>query len=238
MFQLSLSFLAGLLTTLSPCVLPMIPMILGSALQKNRQAPLYMALGLMIGFTVVGFILSRFGHFLGADSNHIRTASALVLLLISLSLFSQKMQDYISEKLSFLASQGAQKSSHIDESKPTGALLLGLLLGLIWSPCSGPTLGVAISLASQQGAALRSLMLMFVFSVGAAVPLLALSYGLRSFYFRHKARFLTNSNRAKKVFAVLMLITAIFILTGFDKKIESHVLSYMPEAWVDLTTRF
>lgn len=238
MFELGLSFLAGLLTTLSPCVLPMIPMILGSALQKNRQTPLYMAFGLMIGFTGVGFALSRFGSLLGADSAQIRNISAVLLLLLAMSLLSQKIQDFISEKLSFLAAQGARQSSQVDESRPLGALLLGLLLGLIWSPCSGPTLGLAIGLASREGEAPRALLLMFVFSVGASVPLLALSYGLRDFYFRHKSKFLTNTQRAKKVFAILMFLTAIFILTGLDKKIETWALSLMPESWVELTTRF
>ncbi len=238
MIQFGLSFLAGLLTTLSPCVLPMLPMILGGAIQKNKLAPFYMVLGLMFGFTSVGFILSRFRHVFGADSVELRQISALLLIVLAMIMLSHKLQDILSEKLSFLSAKGSHFSHSINNDSALGSILIGLFLGLIWSPCSGPTLGIAVGLAAQEGYALRSLTLMFVFSMGAAIPLLAIAYGLREIYFKNKEKILNTSKKSKIIFGYLMLVTAILIITGLDKKIEIQILSLMPEAWVNLTTLF
>ncbi len=238
MIQIGLSYLAGLLTTLSPCVLPMIPMVMGSSLQKGKWTPIYLVLGLIIGFTTVGFLLSRFGSVLGLDDSEIRNLAAFFLIVFSAFLLSQKLQDFLSQKLSGLADFGNRASLNLVESRPFNAIFLGLLLGLIWSPCSGPTLGIAVGLASQEGAALQALTLMFVFALGAATPMVFLAYGFREVYLRNRNRVLLTAEKSKKLFGVFMILTALLILTGFDKSLESYIVDKLPDAWVDVTTRF
>ena len=238
--QLGFSFVAGLLTTLSPCVLPILPFLLGSALRKNKNAPLYMIFGLAISFIIVGFILSRFGTVLGLDGDQIRKGSALLLIMTSIFFLSKKLQAIVSEKLTSFASVGTSTTNKwkLDESSNLDSLLLGSLLGIIWSPCAGPTLGVAVSLASQEGATSNALQIMIVYAIGAAIPMLFISYGLRSFFQKHQGKIIGLAENSKLFFGVILLLTGLFIFFGFDKSIETFLLNYLPDSWVDLITKF
>jgi cytochrome c biogenesis protein CcdA len=238
--QLGFSFIAGLLTTLSPCVLPILPFLLGSALRKNKKAPLYMVLGLATSFVIVGFAVSRFGTLLGLDSDQIRKGSAVILMLTSLFFLSKKLQALISEKLTSFASLGSTATNKwkLDESSNWDSLLLGGLLGVIWSPCAGPTLGVAVSLASQNGSNAAALQIMIVYAIGAAIPMLLISYGLRSFFLKYQARIVGFSEKSKMFFGIILLAIGIFIFFGLDKSVEAFLLNYLPESWVDLITKY
>ncbi len=238
--QLGFSFVAGLLTTLSPCVLPILPFLLGSALRKNKNAPLYMIFGLAISFIIVGFILSRFGTVLGLDGDQIRKGSALLLIMTSIFFLSKKLQAIVSEKLTSFASAGTSTTNKwkLDESSNLDSLLLGSLLGIIWSPCAGPTLGVAVSLASQEGATSDALQIMIVYAIGAAIPMLLISYGLRSFFQKHQGRIIGLAENSKLFFGVILLLTGLFIFFGLDKSIETFLLNHLPDSWVDLITKF
>lgn len=234
------SFIAGLLTTLSPCVLPILPFLLGSALRKNKKAPLYMILGLAISFVAVGFALSRFGTLLGLDGDQIRKFSAVILMLTSIFFLSKTVQTVISEKLTSFANIGSVATNKwkLDESSSWDSLILGGLLGVIWSPCAGPTLGVAVSLASQKGTTVDALQIMVVYAIGAAIPMLLISYGLRSLFQKHQSKIISFSEKSKIFFGIILLMTGIFIFFGLDKAVEAFLLNYLPQAWVDLITKY
>lgn len=238
--QLGFSFIAGILTTISPCVFPILPFLMASALRQSKKAPLYMILGLAVSFIVVGFTLSRFGSLLGLGSDQIRLVSASLLVLTSLFFLSQKVQDRVSEKMTSFAHLGTSAGHKwkLNESSAVDSLLLGGLLGVIWSPCAGPTLGVAVSLASQEGAALDSLIMMVVYAVGAIIPMLMIAYGFRSFFQKHQHKIMNFSENSKPIFGFVLLVTGIFILFGLDKNIEVLLLNNLPAAWVDLITKY
>lgn len=238
--QLGFSFIAGLLTTLSPCVLPILPFLLGSALRKNKKAPLYMIVGLTVSFVVVGFTISRFGTLLGLDGEQIRKGSAMILILTSIFFLSKKIQVIVSEKLTNFASIGSSASNKwkLDETSNFDSILLGALLGIIWSPCAGPTLGVAVSLASQEGATVNALKIMIIYAIGASIPMLLISYGLRSFFQRYQGRITGFAESSKTFFGVILLLAGIFIVFGLDKTVETFLLNYLPQSWVDLITKY
>jgi cytochrome c-type biogenesis protein len=238
--QLGFSFIAGLLTTLSPCVLPILPFLLGSALRKNKKAPLYMIVGLTVSFVVVGFTISRFGTLLGLDGEQIRKGSAMILILTSMFFLSKKIQVIVSEKLTKFASIGSSASNKwkLDETSNFDSILLGALLGIIWSPCTGPTLGVAVSLASQEGAIVNALKIMIIYAIGASIPMLLISYGLRSFFQRYQGRITGFAESSKTFFGVILLLAGVFIVFGLDKTVETFLLNYLPQSWVDLITKY
>ncbi|MFN7729806.1 MAG: cytochrome c biogenesis CcdA family protein [Bdellovibrio sp.] len=238
--QLGFSFFAGLLTTLSPCVLPILPFLLGSALRKNKKAPLYMVVGLALSFVVVGFTLSRFGTLLGLESDQIRQGSAILLILTSLFFLSQRVQTLISDKLTLFANKASVTSQQLklDDSSGWNSLLLGGLLGIIWSPCAGPTLGVAVSLASQEGASTEALKIMGAYALGASLPMLLIAYGLRSFFQKFQSKIMNFSEKSKVFLGWALLLTGVAILFGFDKNIEAFLLTHLPESWVDLITKY
>ncbi len=238
--QLGFSFIAGLLTTLSPCVLPILPFLLGSALRKNKKAPLFMIIGLAISFVIVGFTISRFGTFLGLDTEQIRQGSALILILTSVFFLSKKLQNFVSEKLTSFSNIGTNKSNSwkLDESSNIDSIILGSLLGIIWSPCAGPTLGVAVSLASQKGTTADAFQIMIIYALGAAIPMLLISYGLRSFFQKHQGLILRFSEKSKIFFGIFLLLIGLFIFFGLDKIVETFLLNFLPQSWVDLITKY
>lgn len=213
-------------------------MLLGSAVQKNKKAPLYMIIGLAVSFTVVGYTISRFGNLFGLDGDQIRYASAVLLILSSSFFFSKALQDFVSIKMSRFASFGSNQSSLLKEESVLGSLMIGGLLGVIWSPCVGPTLGVAISLASQSVAPSEALLTLAVYSIGAALPMLGIAYGLRTMFINKRKAIMSFAENSKKVFGYILVVSGALILTGFDKMIEAHLLANLPEAWINLITKF
>lgn len=225
---------------MSPCVLPILPFLLGSALRKNEKAPLYMVIGLATSFVIVGFSISRFGTLLGLDSDQIRKGSAVLLVMTSFFFLSKTIQSYISERLTSFANVGSKATNkfNLDESSSWDSMLLGGLLGIIWSPCAGPTLGVAVSLASQEGATSDALYIMIVYAIGASIPMLLISYGLRSFFQKYQSKIINFSENSKMFFGIILLLTGVFIFFGLDKSVEAFLLNHLPESWVDLITKY
>lgn len=238
--HLGFSFIAGLLTTLSPCVLPILPFLLGSAIRKNKKAPLYMVMGLALSFIIVGFTISRFGALFGLDNDQTRKGSAILLILTSVFFLSKTIQSIVSEKLTNFANLGSTVSRKLvlDESSNWDSMLLGGLLGLIWSPCAGPTLGVAVSLASQEDAVVSSLKIMTFYAIGAGLPMLLISYGLRSIFQKYQNKLIRISEKSKTFFGMILVLTGVFIFFGFDKSAETFLLNNLPEFWVDLITKY
>ncbi len=238
--QLGFSFLAGLLTTLSPCVLPILPFLLGSAARKNKKAPMLMILGLSIGFIVVGLVISRFGTILGLDNDQLRKGSALLLMATSVLFLSSRLQDLISSKMTSFSNIGSSSASKwkLDETSSWDSFLLGLLLGVIWSPCAGPTLGVAISLASQEGGIFEAFKIMLIYVIGASIPMLLIAYGLRSFFQKHQARIISFAKNSKSFFGIILLLTGVSIFFGLDKILETILLDHLPDFWVNLITKY
>jgi cytochrome c-type biogenesis protein len=112
------------------------------------------------------------------------------------------------------------------------------MLGLVWSPCSGPLLASALSLVASKGGALTGTLMLAVFGLGAAIPLVAIAYASKAGFNRSKGWVLAHIDRIKTVFGVLIIALGIAILLGYDKALEAYIVSLMPDAWVDLTTRF
>jgi len=119
-----------------------------------------------------------------------------------------------------------------------GQFLLGLLLGVVWSPCVGPTLGVAITLASQGEALAQVASVMLVFSLGAGLPLLALGMLSRQAMNKWRGRMMDAGQKAKKMFGVALLLIGVLVLSGADKDFEKWAVNAMPAWMVDLTTRY
>lgn len=199
-----------------------------------------MIVGLAVSFVVVGFTISRFGTLLGLDGEQIRKGSAVILILTSVFFLSKKVQSIISEKLTKFVNIGNSASNKwkLDETSNLDSIVLGGLLGIIWSPCAGPTLGVAVSLASREGAMFDALKIMIIYAIGAAIPMLLISYGLRSFFQKHQSKIIGFSENSKTFFGLILLFAGLFIFFGLDKNVEAFLLNYLPQSWVDLITKY
>jgi len=235
---LLLAFFAGLLTTLSPCVLPLLPLVVGSASSRHRLGPVALCVGLILSFSVVAVAVALVTQAFNFDPGIIRMAGALLLLLFGVISLAPAAQELLSRLLAPLASRASAAAANKERTGLAASFFVGSLLGVIWSPCAGPTLGAAIGLATQARTALHGFVLMLAFGMGTSVPLLAVAYSSRSLFQAKRRWLIALSGKAKPVFGVILIFVAVGIMSGWDKKLEALVLRYLPESWIDLTTRY
>jgi len=233
--QLGLSLAAGGLTTLSPCVFPLLPLVLGGSVQGNRLAPLAMGAGMTLSFAAIGVFLGALGPALGIDSSTVRTAGAAMMIAFALVMLVPALSERFSRWMLPIASSANAATARLDGGSLGSALLLGAVLGLVWSPCSGPLLGSALALVASDGGAARGGLVLAVFGMGAALPLVAVAYASRSGFERVRNWVLPRVERVRLGFALLLGAMGLAILTGVDKQLEAFVLNWLPDAWVNLT---
>jgi cytochrome c-type biogenesis protein len=233
--QLGLSVAAGGLTTLSPCVFPILPLVLGGALQGNRFAPVAMGLGMVASFAAIGMALGALGPALGIDGDSVRMAGAAMLIAFALVMLVPALGQRFSQWMLPIAGGAQAASARLDGGSLGSAMLLGGVLGLVWSPCSGPLLGAALTLVASEGGLARGGVVLGLFGLGAALPLVAVAYASRRGFAQVRDWVLARIERVRHAFALLLGALGIAILTGGDKWLEARVLQWLPDAWINLT---
>lgn len=236
--SLAFAFVAGLLSTLSPCVLPLLPIILGAALSQHRLGPAAMAAGLALSFVAIGLFVATIGFSIGLDSQVFRTIAAVMLMAIGVVLLVPPLQTRLAGAGAPVSNWAQSSFGGFDTPGLGGQFALGLLLGAVWSPCVGPTLGAASVLASQGENLGQVALVMAVFGIGAAVPLLALGLLSRESMMKLRGRLAAAGSGGKLVLGVLLLASGLLIATGFDKHLETQLIAWSPAWLTQLTTRF
>lgn len=233
----ALAYVAGALTILSPCVLPLVPIVLSSTAQRHRFAPLALAVGLVVAFTATGFIVAAFGQALGIDTLVVRAAGAVVLCLAGVVLLVPKLQDVLTRVATPLAAWASSRQSTLDDKAGLwGQALIGALLGVVWAPCVGPTLGAAVALAAEGKDLGEVTLVMIAFGLGISTVLLVIAFAARGALARWRGRLMMAGGRGKVVLGALLLIIGISILTGIDRKIEAFALDHLPDQLTEWST--
>jgi cytochrome c biogenesis protein CcdA len=227
-----------MLSTLSPCVLPIIPILVGSAAGKHPRGPLALAGGLALSYAVIGTGLAWAGSALGLDTSLFRSAGAAVLGLLGLVLMSTALQQRFASATSGLGNAGSQLLGRMQLDGIGGQFSIGLVLGVVWSPCVGPTLGAAVVLASQGSSLPQVMLLMGLFGMGAALPVVALAYASRGAMNRMRGNLAKAGKAGKLVLGGVMVAIALLILTGSDKVLEAGLVNHSPAWLTALTTRY
>jgi cytochrome c-type biogenesis protein len=235
--ELGLALVAGSLTTLNPCVFPLLPLVLGGAVQENRFAPLAMGAGMVAAFALLGLLVGVAGDAIGLDPDHVRTAGALLLIAFGCVMLVPALNARFTNLMAPMASGANDASARFHAGSLGGAFAIGGLLGMVWSPCSGPMLASALTLVATDGGAARSTAVLGTFGLGAATVLVAAAYASRAGFGRVRGWIMTHMDRVKRGFGVLVLLLGIAILVGGDKWLESRLVRVMPQGWIDLTTR-
>lgn len=234
-----LAYAAGALTILSPCVLPLVPIVLSSAGQRHRFAPLALAAGLVIAFTATGFIVAAFGQALGIDTLVVRAAGAVVLCVVGVVLLVPKLQDALTRVATPLVAWASHRQSALDDRAGLwGQALVGALLGVVWAPCVGPTLGAAVALAAEGKDLGEVAFVMVAFGLGISTVLLVIAFAARGALAKWRGRMMVAGGRGKAVLGILLLLVGIFILTGFDRKVEAFALDHLPDWMIEWSTQF
>lgn len=225
--SLPLAFIAGILSILSPCVWPLVPIVMASSASKGRFGPIYLALGLSTAFALAGGLLTFALINMGLSPDAFRWFGAAMLVLIGLILVVPPLSEWVNMRLSILTSRF--DISDKDSKSAYGQFGIGMLLGLVWLPCVGPTLGAAIALASLGQDMVLASITMFTFGMGTAGALVATAYLSQKVLDKFRPDVFANVATAKKVLGYLMLALGLMVFTGIDKMLETLAVRYLPD---------
>ena len=238
MAGIGLALLAGLLSTLSPCVLPLIPIVIGTALGEHRFGAVALTAGLALSFVVIGLFITTIGFAAGLDLQLFRSIAAVLLILVGGALLIPRVQFQLMTAAGPIGNWAQARAGGLSSRGLGGQFAVGLMLGAAWTPCVGPTLGAASILAARAENLPLVALTMFAFGIGTALPLLAIGMMSRVALLRWRSRLLTAGSGGKALLGVVLVATGIFVLTGLDKRIEAFLVEASPAWLTELTTRF
>jgi cytochrome c-type biogenesis protein len=236
LLNLGLAGSAGILSTLSPCVLPILPIVLAGARNSHRFGMPALIAGLAAAFTAMGVLMATIGVALGLHGEHFRQIAAVILIILAVVMFSARLQQQFSTMTHYFGSTSQNWMQRITNHGWLSQLALGATLGFVWSPCVGPTLGTAITLASQGEGLIQATLVMLMFSLGASLPLLVLGLMSRQLLQRVKGRLVGAGQIGKRVLATTLLIMGICVLAGTDKQLEAFLVMHSPDWLTDVST--
>ena len=237
--SIGFTYVAGVLTALSPCVLPLLPIVVGGAMQQHRAAPLLMGLGMTTAFAMGGWLLGAIGPALGIDPQWMHQAAAISLILFGLALWFEPLTRMISRMVQPLAITADLMAEEIGQKRsPVAAFFFGGLLGLAWSPCAGPMLVSSVALVTSGRDAALGALLLGLFGLGAATPMVLAAYASRAGFKRLRNWAMGNNRRLRLDFGLLAIISGTILATGLDKMIATQAMLILPDGWLELITRF
>jgi cytochrome c biogenesis protein CcdA/thiol-disulfide isomerase/thioredoxin len=220
------AFVSGMVTALTPCVLPILPIVLSSTVTGGRRRPLGVIVGLILSFTFFTLTLTTIIQALHLPADLLRTISIVLLFLFGLTMLIPRFMQYseiLFSKLSTKigAGQGGQRTGFF------GGFLIGLTLGILWAPCAGPILASVITLALTNNVTVQSALITFSYACGTAVILLLIAYGGRGIIARFRA---LNSKSAliQQVFGVVMILTSFALIFGIDLQFQKYIVQHLP----------
>ena len=235
---LGLAYLAGVLSTLSPCVLPLLPLVIGAAAATHRLGPLALALGLASAFVVVGLFVATIGFSIGLDADVFRMVGAALMIALGVVLIVPVLGSRLALAAGPMSRWASQRLEGFSAAGLPGQFSVGVLLGVAWSPCVGPTLGAASLLASQAKDLPRVAATMLLFGLGASSPLLAVGILSREVMSKARDRVLSAGLYLKAALGIAFVVIGASIVTGADRQIEAALVEASPQWLTDLTTRF
>jgi cytochrome c-type biogenesis protein len=226
LLTLPLALAAGMLTILSPCVLPLAPIVVASASARDPRGPIALGFGLAATFGVVGGVLASFGVEFG-DSAPVRAAPAVVMIAIGAALLAPAIGERMERSLGFVGRAADMMSERLPNAGLAGQAAAGAVLALAWAPCAGPILGAALLIAAKGGSLAAAIATMTAYAIGAAAALIAAGYAVGRV--ASKARFAWAGAAGRLALGGAFLIIGAAVLTGFDHQIEAVLVAAMPD---------
>ena len=233
--ELLLAYGAGLLTLINPCVLPVLPIVLAGALQASRWGPLALATGMGLSFVTLGFGVIAAGHLVGLTPEMVAQAGAVLMIGFGLVLLVPRLSSQFALATAGVSERADQGMHGLEAAGWRGQFAGGLLLGAVWSPCVGPTLGGAIALASQGEDLLRAFGIMVAFAFGIGSVIVAIGYGARSALQRRMGSLRAFAQRSRGILGAVFLFVGVAILLRWHHAAEIWLLDHLPVWLQDLS---
>ena len=229
--ELIFAYLAGLLTLINPCVLPVLPIVLASSLHSDRRAPLALAAGMSLSFVALGLGVTAFGSAIGLDSDMVARGAALAMAGFGLVMLVPALSGRFSAATAGIAARADAQIDATSDAGLKGQFLSGALLGAVWSPCIGPTLGAAIALASTGESLGLAGAIMAAFALGVSTLILGLAYGAKSAIRRRQTVLRGMADVAKPVMGVTFIGVGLALWFGLHHAVEGWLVQTLP-AWL------
>lgn len=225
------AFLAGIVTILSPCILPILPIILSGTVTQGRLRPWGIIIGFIFSFTFFTLSLSVLVKATGVSADVVRLFAIIVVIGFGVVLLFPKLQQWVEvffSKIPGLLPKQKERSGFL------GGILLGLSLGLLWTPCVGPILASVIALALTGTVNQAALWITLSYATGTAIPMLVITYGGRGLLTR-LPWLSANTARIQQGFGVIMIIIGIVISFNLDRQFQAYILRVFPQYGAGLT---
>lgn len=229
------AYLAGALTLINPCVLPLLPITLAAALQGSRYGPLALAAGLTASFTLLGVGITAFGHVVGIDQEVVSRTAAVLMIIFGTVLLLPRAQAALALAAAPLANSASERIAQVQSAGLPGQVLIGALLGAVWSPCVGPTLGGAIGLAAAGESLVQATVTMLIFGFGVSTVLIALAYGSRGALSIRRDRLRALMPWAKPIMGAMLLLVGLMLFFHLDRHIDLWLQDNLPVWLLDLS---
>ncbi|NNM66939.1 MAG: cytochrome c biogenesis protein CcdA [Spirochaetales bacterium] len=228
------AFLAGVVTILSPCVLPILPVILSGSIGAGKLRPWGIIVGFIVSFTVFTLTLSAIVQAFHVSADVLRWVAAGLIFVFGVVMVVPQLKDLFLMAATRLTSRATQTPR-----KKTGGfwsgVVLGFSLGLVWTPCVGPIMASVITLALSQTVDLGAVLITLSYTTGTSLPLLLIVLGGRGLLNRFPS-LTKNTGKIQRVFGVLMILTAVALFTGADRMIQTWLLETFPQYGSGLTS--
>ncbi len=227
MIEILLAIFAGILTIAAPCILLPLPIILGTSVgQISKTRPIFITLGFVLTFAVLGLTLNFIIQNLGLHPNALRNGAAFVLTAFAIFMIWPSPFERLTLHLSGLINKASQTGQNAGKGN-LGGFVIGIVIGIVWTPCAGPILGSILTLIAQQQDITRAGILLIAYSIGAGIPMLAIAYGGQALTTRIKG-IAPYSHRLQQIFGVIILFLAIAIYFQYDTVLQAELLKSIP----------
>jgi len=225
------AFVAGIVTILSPCILPILPIVLSGSVTGGKIRPYGVIVGFIASFTFFTLFLSIIVKATGISASNVRLLSVFVLAVFGLTILIPRLQEIFEKLASRLTALAPKKQ---ENEGFLGGILIGISLGLVWTPCVGPILASVLTIAAGAAVGGEAILITLAFSFGTSIPLLLITHGGRTLL--AKVPWLVkNSGKIQKAFGVLMIATALGIFFNLDRKFQAYILTKFPAYGAGLT---
>ncbi len=201
-----IAFFFGILSVLSPCILPVIPLIAAYSTKSSRFVPITIVIGLSVSFALMGVLASAFGSIFQQYQTILYIAGGVLIIFLGLYM----LFDVIGEKIHTIVpnTRLSTRRSATNVGGAAGGFMLGFSLGIVWTPCIGPILGAILMMVAVQGDILYGGILLVIYSLGLGLPLLAIAY---TSHFTLKP-FVKYSVIIKRISGIILVLTGLYFI--------------------------
>jgi len=236
--DLVFGYLAGLLTLINPCVLPVLPIVLASSVHAGRHGPLAIAAGMSISFVLLGMLVATIGHGIGLTEGLLAQVGSVLMIVFGLVLLMPRLASRFELATASISAGADNTLNALPVSRLKSHFIGGILLGAVWSPCIGPTLGGAISLASQGQNLLWALAIMISFALGVSSVIVVLGYGTGEAIRRRQSSLQNLAAKSKPIMGAAFVLVGLMIFFKIHHVVEAWLVDVLPVWFQDLSTNF